>query len=100
MCASSSELNFFAANGLSVRIWRRAMLVLLERGRRVMNVRAMGYPYPIASNYLCRTGAIADSFATNDRLLEIIVQLFERGEFNKIRIANKGMAKFEAEEMV
>jgi hypothetical protein len=74
--------------------------MLVERGLRVMNVGAVGDAYAIASNYLCRTGAIADSFATNDRLLEIIVQLFERGEFNKIRLANKAIAKFEAEELV
>jgi len=30
-------------------------------------------------------------------LLGIIVQLFECGEFNKIRLANKAIAKFEAE---
>ena len=33
---------------------------------------------------------------TNDRLLAIIVQIFQRGEFNKIRLANKAIAKFEA----
>ena len=44
--------------------------------------------------------AVADSFATNEALLAIIVQLFERGEFNKIRLANKAIAKFEAEELV
>ena len=36
------------------------------------------------------------TFVTNERLLEIIVQLFQRGEFNKIRLANKAIAKFEA----
>ena len=39
---------------------------------------------------------IADNFSTNDRLLEIIVQMFQRGEFNRIRLANKAIAKFEA----
>jgi hypothetical protein len=65
-----------------------------------MNVGVVGDAYAIASNYLRRTGAIADSFATDEVLLEIIVQLFERGEFNKIRLANKAIAKFEAEELV
>jgi hypothetical protein len=37
---------------------------------------------------------------TNERLLAIIVQMFERGEFNKIRLANKAIAQFEAEELV
>ena len=74
--------------------------MLVERGLRVMNVAVVGDAYAIASNYLRRTGAIADSLATDEALLEIIVQLFERGEFNRIRLANKAIAKFEAEELV
>jgi hypothetical protein len=74
--------------------------MLVERGLRVMSVEVVGDAYAIASNYLRRTGAIADSFATDEVLLEIVVQLFERGEFNKIRLANKAIAKFEAEELV
>jgi hypothetical protein len=74
--------------------------MLLERGMRVLNVEVVGDAYAIASNYLRRTGTIADSFVTNDRLLEIIVQMFQRGEFNKIRLANKAIAKFEAAELV
>jgi hypothetical protein len=74
--------------------------MLVERGLRVMNVEAVGDAYAIASNYLRRTGAIPDSFVTNDRLLEIIVQAFQRGEINKIRLANKAIARFEAEQLV
>jgi hypothetical protein len=74
--------------------------MLVERGLRVMNVEAVGDAYAIASNYLRRTGAIPDSFATNDRLLEIIVEMFQRGEINKIRLANKAIARFEASELV
>ena len=74
--------------------------MLVERGLQVMNVEVVGDAYAIASNYLRRTGAIPDSLATNDRLLEIIVQMFDRGEFNKIRLANKAIAKFEADELV
>jgi hypothetical protein len=70
--------------------------MLVERGLQVMNVEAVGGAYAIASNYLRRSGAIAGGLATNDRLLEMIVQLFHRGEFNKIRLANKAIAKFEA----
>ena len=70
--------------------------MLVERGLQVMNVEVVGEAYAIASNYLRRTGAIADSFATNERLLAIIVEMFQRGEFNKIRLANKAIAKFEA----
>ncbi len=73
--------------------------MLVERALRVMNVEVVGDAYDIALNYLHRSGAIADSLATDRRLLEIIVQLFERGEFNKIRLANKAIAKFESEEL-
>jgi hypothetical protein len=69
--------------------------MLVERGLQVMNVEVVGDAYAIASNYLRRTGAIADSFATNERLLEVIVELFRRGEINKIRLANKAIARFE-----
>ena len=70
--------------------------MLVERGLRVTNVGVIGDAYAIAANYLCRTGAIDDHFATDERLLGIIVQLFERGEFNKLRLANKAIAEFEA----
>ncbi len=70
--------------------------MLVERGVRVLNMGVVGDAYAIAANYLRRTGAIADDFATCDRLLEIIVQMFHRGESNKIRLANKAIAKFQA----
>jgi hypothetical protein len=70
-------------------------MMLVERGLRVMNVGVVSDAYAIAADYLYRTGAIPDSFATNEQLLSIIVQLFERGEFNKIRLANKAIARFE-----
>jgi hypothetical protein len=34
--------------------------------------------------------------ATNDRLLQIIVEMFHHGDGNKIRLANKAISKFEA----
>ena len=70
--------------------------MLVERGLRVMNVEVVGDAYAIASNYLRRTGAIPDTPATNDRLLEIIMEIFQGGEFNKIRLANMAIARFEA----
>jgi hypothetical protein len=70
--------------------------MLVERGLRVMNVEAVGDAYAIASNYLRKTGVIPDTFLTNDRLLEIIVQMFHRGESNRIRLANKAISQFEA----
>ena len=74
--------------------------MLVERGLQVMNVEAVGDAYAIAANYLRRSGAIPDTLATNDRLLEIIVQMFQRGEFNRLRLANRAIAKFEASELV
>jgi hypothetical protein len=71
--------------------------MLVERGLQVMNVEVVGDSYAIASNYLRKSGAMADSFATNDRLLGIIVEMFQRGEYNKIRLANKAIAQFEAQ---
>ena len=68
--------------------------MLVERGLQVMNVEV------VASNYLRKSGGISDTIATNDTLLEIIVQMFQRGEFNKIRLANKAIAQFEAETLI
>ena len=74
--------------------------MLVERGLRIMNVEVVGDAYAIAANYLRQAGAIADSFVTDERLLEMIVGMFHRGEFNKLRLANKAIAKFEASELV
>ena len=72
--------------------------MLVERGLQVMNVGAVGDAYAIAANYLRRSGGMADSSAPNEPLLEIIVEMFHCGEFNRIRLANKAIAKFEAEQ--
>ena len=71
--------------------------MLVERGLQAMNVELVSDSYAIAANYLRRSGAIPDTLVTNERLLEIIVRLFQHGEFNKIRLANKAIARFEAE---
>jgi hypothetical protein len=83
---------------LILRVGGQAMLI--ERGLRVMSVEVVGDAYAIAANYLRRSGAIPDSLATNEALLESIVWMFDRGEYNKIRLANKAIAKFEAAELV
>ena len=70
--------------------------MLVERGVRVMNMGVVGDAYDIAVNYLRRSGVIPDDLNTNDRLLEIIVKMFHRGEVNKIRLANLAIARFEA----
>ena len=70
--------------------------MLVERGLQIVNFEVVGDAYAIASNYLRKTGAIADSLGHRRRLLEIIVRMFQHGEFNRIRLANKAIAEFEA----
>ena len=70
--------------------------MLVECGIQVMNFEVVGDAYAIASNYLRKTGAIADSLVTDERLLQIIVKMFQHGEFNRLRLANKAITEFEA----
>jgi len=74
--------------------------MLVERGMQVMNVELVGEAYAIASNYLRKSGIIPDTFITNERLLGIIVKLVQRGEMNRIRLANKAIGQFETETLV
>ena len=71
--------------------------MLVERGLKVMNLDVVGDACAIVSNYLRKTGAIPDIIATDERVLEIVVGLFHRGERNRIRIANQAIARFESE---
>jgi len=87
--------NLFAASRF-IPAYRRTEVMLVERGLQVMNVEAVGDAYAIASNYLRKSGVIPDTIATNERLIEIIVEMFHRGETNRIRLANKAISKFEA----
>ena len=70
--------------------------MLVERGLQVMNVELVSEAYAIAANYLRRSGVIPDTLVTDERLLHLIVKLLQQGEFNKIRLANKAIARFEA----
>jgi hypothetical protein len=74
--------------------------MLIERGIEVMNVEVVGDAYAIASNYLRRSGAISESVAPNDLLLQLVVDLFHRGETNRLRLANKAIAKFQESQLV
>ncbi|MBR0752618.1 hypothetical protein JQ604_10520 [Bradyrhizobium jicamae] len=74
--------------------------MLVERDLRVRDLEVVGEAYAIAANFLRKSGALPDSFMTNERLLGIIVKLFQHGENNKIRLANKAIARFEAETLV
>ena len=71
--------------------------MLVERGTRVTDTEVVGDAYAIASDYLRRSGAMVDNFVTNDRLLSIIVHMFQGGEVNELKLANKAIAKFEEE---
>lgn len=71
--------------------------MLVERGLRAMNVELVSEAYGIAANYLRRSGAIPDSLVTDERLLGLIVKLIQHGEFNRIRLANKAIARFEGQ---
>jgi hypothetical protein len=86
--------NFFRTRGLSRDRSEDFRIMLVERGLQVMNIEVVGDAYAIAANFLRKTGAIGDGFA-NERLLEIVVQLFQRGEYNKLRLANRAIARFE-----
>jgi thermostable 8-oxoguanine DNA glycosylase len=70
--------------------------MLVERDLKVMNVEAIGEAYAIASHYLRKSGVIPDTHLTNDRLLEIIVRMFHRGEGNNLRLANTAIVQFQA----
>ena len=72
--------------------------MLVEHGVGVMNVELVSEAYAIAANYLRRSGAIPDTLVTDERLLGLILQMFRRGEFNRLRLANLAIAKFEAGE--
>jgi hypothetical protein len=69
--------------------------MLVEQGVQVANVEVVGEAYDIAANYLKKTGAIKDTALINDRLLEIIYQMFNAGDRNRLRLANKAISKFE-----
>jgi hypothetical protein len=73
--------------------------MLVERGMRVLNTEVVGEAYAIASNYLRRSGALPDNLMTSDHLLTIIVRLFQSGEANKLKLANRAIAIFEQEQV-
>jgi hypothetical protein len=66
-----------------------------DRGMQVMNVEVVADSYAIAANYLRLSGALPDTITPNEQLVDIIVQLIHRGEFNKLRLANKAISMFE-----
>lgn len=71
--------------------------MLVERELQAVNVELLSDSYAIAANYLRRSGAIPDTLVTDERLVEIIIKLLQHGEFNKIRLANMAITRFEAQ---
>ncbi|PYF03809.1 hypothetical protein BJ122_10566 [Rhodopseudomonas faecalis] len=69
--------------------------MLQEPSVRVMNVDVIGKAYDIAANYLRRTGAIAEQPATNEALLQLIVQLFEHGDHHQVSLANRAIMRYQ-----
>jgi hypothetical protein len=74
--------------------------MLIERGLQVVNLDVVGDAYAIAANYLRKTGAICDTVHSNEPLLRIVIDLFQRGEFNRLKLANKAIAKFQASHLI
>ena len=69
--------------------------MLVEQNVQVANVEVVGEAYDIAANYLKKTGAMKDTAFIDDRLLEIIYKMFNAGDRNRLRLANKAISKFE-----
>ncbi|CCD87428.1 conserved hypothetical protein [Bradyrhizobium sp. ORS 285] len=69
--------------------------MLHDRGMQVMNVELVADAYAIAANYLRMSGVLPETITPDERLVDIIVQLIHRGEFNKLRLANKAISMFE-----
>ena len=69
--------------------------MLVEHNVQVANVEVVGEAYEIAANYLKKTGAMKDTPLIDDRLLEIIYNMFNAGDRNRLHLANKAISKFE-----
>jgi hypothetical protein len=70
--------------------------MLVERDVQVINIDVIGQAYSIAADFLHKSGVLADPYITDQSLLEIIVELFEFGDRNRIRIANRAIHRYRA----
>jgi hypothetical protein len=75
--------------------WTSEAAMLVERNVQLVNVEIVGEAYEIAANYLKKTGAMADSERTDERLLEIIYKMFNAGDRNRLWLANRAISKFQ-----
>jgi len=69
--------------------------MLVERNIQVINIDVIGQAYSIAADYLHKSGALADPELADRSLLEIIVELFQFGDRNRIRIANLAIRRYQ-----
>jgi hypothetical protein len=69
--------------------------MLVEHNVQVVNVDVVGEAYEIAANYLKKTGAMKNTALIDDRLLEIVYRMFNAGDRNRLRLANRAISKFE-----
>jgi len=60
-------------------------------------VDVVGGAYDIAANYLKRTGRIPHEVNLHPPLFDSIVRDFRAGNINKLRLANRAIARFEFE---
>jgi hypothetical protein len=58
-------------------------------------VDVVGGAYDIAANYLKRTGCIPPEVDVHPPLFDSIVRDFRAGNMNKLRLANRAIARFE-----
>lgn len=55
----------------------------------------VGDAYAVASQYLRKSGLILDTGQVNDRLLEMIIMMVQRGETGQQRLADMAIARFQ-----
>ena len=60
-----------------------------------VSVEVVGGAYQIAANYLIQTGQIPIGLDIYQPLLDSIVEDYRAGQKNKLRLANRAIARFE-----
>jgi hypothetical protein len=60
-----------------------------------VSVEVVGGAYQIAANYLMQTGQIPIGLDIYQPLLDSIVEDYRAGQKNKLRLANRAIARFE-----
>ncbi|MDT4947143.1 MAG: hypothetical protein QOH14_3876 [Pseudonocardiales bacterium] len=63
-------------------------------------VDVIGAAYRIAANYLKKTGRIPQDLNLHEALFDSIVEDYRAGNRNKLRLANRAIARIERAEVV